>query len=184
MSECAPLTRNLYAWEVQEARRVFGGSLAYEKVRVHECAAWPHTIDRLGRFLKGMPPPNNPNAITLGYHAYFPVRLLETLAPPEHAQRHLLNWLIHELTHAWQYQRMGWGYILKALRAQFAAGAQAYDFGGEEGLRQALAASHSFLDFNPEQQGDICRSYYDRLSRGLDVSAWQPFIDQVQSPLG
>ncbi len=183
MSECAPLTRNLYAWEVQEARRVFGGRLAYEKVRVHECSSWPDTVDRLGRFLKGMPAPVSPNAVTLGYHCYFPVRLLETPAPPYDAQRYLLNWLIHELTHAWQYEHMGWGYILKALRAQFAAGSQAYDFGGEQGLREAGEAGRSFLDFNPEQQGDICRSYYDRLSRGLDVSAWQPFIDQIQSPL-
>jgi hypothetical protein len=122
----------------------------------------------------------SPNAVTVGYHCYFPVSLLQTLVPPEHAQHYLLSWLMHEMTHAWQYQHQGWGYLLKALQAQFAGGAQAYDFGGENGLREALQQNRGLLDFNPEQQGDICRTYYDRLRRGQDVSAWQPFIDELQ----
>ncbi|MCZ7551291.1 MAG: hypothetical protein B6D39_13010 [Anaerolineae bacterium UTCFX2] len=180
MTDCTPFTRSLYAWEVQQARRVFGTRLDYEQVRIHECAAWSNTLDRFGRKMKGMPAPVKPNAVTLGRHCYFPVRLLEFLAPPEHAQSYLINWLIHELTHVWQFERLGWSYLFKALQAQFAGGAQAYKYGGEAGLQAALQQNHSLLDFNPEQQGDICRDYYDRLRRGLDVTAWQPFIDQIQ----
>jgi hypothetical protein len=181
-SECDSITRSLYAWEVQEARHVFGTQLAYENVRVHECASWPDTIDRVGRIFKGMPAPISPNAVTLGNHCYFPVRLLQTSVPASHPEHFLLSWLIHELTHAWQYQHRGWIYLLSALKAQFTVGAQAYDFGGEAGLLSAIQNGVRFIDFNPEQQGDICRTYYERLARGIDVTAWQPFIHEIQNP--
>ncbi len=179
--ECTPLTRSLYAWEIQEARRVFGEKLACEQIRIHECTSWPDTIDKVGRFLKRMPPPIQPNAVTLGNHCYFPVRLLETLPLPSVAEYNKLLWLVHELTHAWQYQHFGWLYLLNALSAQFSQGAQAYDFGGEAGLQQATLQGRCFTDFNPEQQGDICRSYYDRLCREQDTAAWRPFILELQS---
>ena len=37
-----------------------------------------------------------------------------------------------------------------------------------------------WLAFNLEQQGDICRSYYERVTGGADVSAWQPYIMEIQ----
>ena len=178
--ECRPLVRSLYAWEIQEARRVFAGRLIYETVRVHECAAWPDTIHRIGLRLRRLPYDNLPNAVTLGNHCYFPVRLLDTLAPPHHSDFYKLPWLIHELTHVWQYQHMGWRYLALALKAQFRQGANAYDFGGEDGLREKFSSGWEFKDFNLEQQGDIARSYYERLIRGQQVEAWQPFIAELQ----
>jgi len=64
--------RPLYAWEIAEAHIVFGDTLHFEKVRVHESAAWPDAVDRIGRWLKYMPPPGiqDHNAITLGYNSY------------------------------------------------------------------------------------------------------------------
>jgi len=35
--------------------------------------------------------------------------------------------------------------------------------------------------FNPEQQGDIVRDYYNRLFISSDVTAWEPFIDEVRA---
>jgi hypothetical protein len=181
--ECPPLTRSLYAWEIQEARRVFAGGLAYESIRVHECASWPDTIDRIGRILKRMPASVAPNAVTLGNQCYFPVRLLEALPTPADPEYYKFPWLIHELTHAWQYQHLGWLYLIKALSAQFGQGAQAYDFGGQAGLLQAIQQGCCLADFNPEQQGDICRTYYERVCFGQDVTAWQPFIQEIQSQI-
>jgi len=178
--ECSPITRSLYAWEIQEAQRVFGISLTYERVRVHECTAFPDTVDRLGRMLKRMPAPTQPNAITLGMHSYFPIRLLEALVPPSNIMHYQIGWLIHELTHVRQFQKMGWTYLYQALKAQIMSGAQAYDFGGEAGLLEGTQNGQKFKDFNLEQQGDICRSYYNRLARSLDVSAWKPYIDEIQ----
>jgi hypothetical protein len=179
---CEKLVRGLYGWEIEEFRPVFGASLKYEQVRIHECATFPDQIDSLGRRLKGMEPPgkDSHNAVTLGNHCYFPVSLPKNLLPLGDPERYKLDWLVHELTHAWQYQHMGWGYLYKALRAQFRDKALAYDYGGESGLLKSHQKQIPFKKFNPEQQGNITQAYYVRLRLGQDVSAWQAYIDEIQ----
>lgn len=179
--ESGKLVRGLYAWEIEEFSPVFGNSLKFEQVRIHELSSWPDAMDRLGRKLKGMPPPSSEshNAITLGNHCYFPVRLPEAPLSIGDPQSYKLDWLVHELTHAWQYQQIGWIYLVKALRAQFRDKEQAYDFGGESGLLKSRQKSIPFKKFNPEQQGNITQSYYVRFRLGKDVSAWQPYIDEI-----
>jgi hypothetical protein len=177
---CPPSVRALFAWEIQEARRVFASQLNYERVRIHECTQWPNTMNRIGSTLKRIPYVDSPNAITLGNHLYFPVKLLSSLVPASHPEHYMICWLIHELTHAWQFQHLGWSYLATALSAQFRLGAQAYEFGGEAGLQKALEAGVKFADFNLEQQGDIARSYYYRLCLGADVSAWTAYINEIQ----
>jgi type VI secretion system secreted protein VgrG len=181
MSEdCRPTVRGLMAWEIQEARRVFLDQINYEAVRVHECTPWPDQINRFGTWIKRMPPPDRHNAITLGNHCYFPVPLLKEPLTPALAGLELFSWLIHELTHVWQFQKMGWRYLALALQAQVSEGAEAYQFGYESGLIEAFAKGRKFSDFNLEQQGDIARYYYERLARGQDIRAWNPFIAQLQ----
>ena len=179
-AEGIPIERSMYSWEIQEARRVFANGLAYSQVRICECADWPNTMKRIGSWMQRVPYSGVPNAITLGNKCYFPVRLLETPVPLSNPGHYQIGWLIHELTHAWQYQRMGWGYLIKALQAQLSQGAQAYEFGGEAGLLGAFQQGKKLAGFNLEQQGDICRSYYERLCSGADVSAWQPYITEIQ----
>jgi hypothetical protein len=122
-----PSVRPLYAWEIHEARRVFGSSLRYERVRIHENVTWPNTINRIGTRLKGMPYTEVQNAITLSNHCYFPVKLLE--APrTRQPSRALQDWLVDpRMTHAWQYQHLGWSYLRRLSGPT--AKAQAYDFG-------------------------------------------------------
>lgn len=177
---CKPLVRPLYAWEIHEARRVFGSQLRYERIRIHECAGWLESLDRLGARLKGIPYTGSPSAITLGYHIYFPEPLPSNPPRPEHPEHRKVCWLIHELTHAWQYQWMGWRYLALALQAQFRLGTAAYDFGGEAGLTLCSMRGGGLADFNLEQQGDIARTYYEHLVRGQDTTAWKPFIAQIQ----
>ena len=175
--------RPLYDWEIAQAHIVFGGALRFERVRIHECATWPDAIDRLGRRLKHMPPPDvwDHNAITLGYNSYFPVPFPVTLAPLGDPQDYVMGWLIHELTHAWQYQHTGWTYLVRALSAQLRLGAAAYDFGGPDGLVTRRQEGWTLHSFNLEQQGDIARSYYQAQRAGQDVSAWLPYIQDLQS---
>jgi hypothetical protein len=181
---CKRQTRSLFAWEIQEARRVFGDQLRYEKIRIHECARWTNAINLLGQRLKHMPVVDVDNAITLGRHCFFPVRMLEMPVPADDPEYFKLPWLIHELTHTWQYQRMGWIYLAKALRAQTSLGAQAYIYGGEQGLVEGQQSGRKLADFNLEQQGDIARDYYWRMSKGLDTSAWTPYIAELQKHIG
>jgi len=178
---CPPTVRPLYGWEIEEARRVFGSRLDYSAVRIHECNPWPDRIDKIGRKLKGMPLlEDSHNAITLGNHCIFPIRLLDHLVDYHHPEHYKMGWLIHELTHAWQYQQLGWAYLTEALKAQFRGKAGAYDFGNETGLDQRRHEGFLITTFNLEQQGDIARSYYERLVRGEDTGAWRPYIADLQ----
>ncbi|HLF25934.1 MAG TPA: hypothetical protein VJG32_06335 [Anaerolineae bacterium] len=170
--------RPLHDYEIEEARRVFADRLNYARVRVHEYAPWPDAIHRFGRRIRRLPPPpaNEHNAITLGFGCYFPISLPEAFTSPDDPFG--MSWLIHELTHAWQFQHMGWLYLLRALLAQL--GPNPYNFGGLDGLRTARDNGATFLSFNPEQQGDITRLYYIRLRKGQDVSVCRPYIADLQ----
>jgi len=181
---CVAIVRRLYAWEIQEARLVFGERLVYDRVWVHECARWTNRLNRVGTWLKRLPYVEVNNAVTLGNHCYFPVRLPKGPVTPEMPEIVQVAWLIHELTHAWQYQQMGWGYLAKALAAQFRYGAQAYEFGGESGLAEYSSRGLKLSKFNLEQQGDIARSYYLRIRQQQDTLAWQPFIAEFQQGEG
>lgn len=179
MAECdRPFVRRLYGWEIEQARLVFGGELNYDLVRIHECNAWPNRVDRLGRWMKSrfaaLPPGEKKDiAITLGNRILFPIRLPEFLGAPGQSEHTLLCWLMHELTHVWQYQQIGWGYLLKAIRAQMKEG---YAYGGAEKLREYRAGGKTLFDFNLEQQGDIVRDYYWRLTCLQEVNDWVDYI--------
>lgn len=175
-------TRRLYEWEIQEARRVFGDRVPYARVRIHENARWTDAVDRFGRWLKRMKPlEHSHNALTLGYHVFFPVMLPETRPRVGDATDYMPGWLIHELTHVWQYERVGWGYLARALKAQFRLGAAAYDIGGIENLLKRRESGWTLHSFNMEQEGAIVQSYYDRMRRGQDVTALIPFIEDIQT---
>jgi hypothetical protein len=178
---CTRITRPLYDWEIQEAYRVFGDKIHYAPVRIHECAGWPDSIYKLSLKFQGRTPDAKVhNAITVGNHCYFPTPMCVALVPPDHPEFFKIPWLIHELTHVWQYQRMGWRYLFAALKAQTSLGAAAYQFGGEEGLRTRGSSGARLQDFNLEQQGDIARSYYERLAKGEDTSAWTRYVAELQ----
>jgi hypothetical protein len=190
--ECQRRVRPLYDWEKAEARKVFGDSLDYDRVRIHECSTWTDAIDRLGRRLKKLPPPGpfDHNAVTLGNHSHFPINLPEQLVPPDDSRSYFMPWLIHELTHVWQYQHSGWIYLARALAVQFRYGAAAYDFGGEGNLLQRRQENWTIKNFNPEQQGDIARDFYsiartehkvDEPNKRNPLSAYQPYINDIQA---
>ena len=61
---------------------------------------------------------------------------------------------IHELTHIWQYQRFGAGYIALALAAQKTK--QGYNYAYEP----HWYLSKNIYDFNAEQQADLIEDYY------------------------
>ncbi len=172
--------RGLTDHERGEAHKVFGGSIRYERVRIHEGTRWTNLVAKIGAKVNREPPPKWDNAVTLGNSSYFP-RTLKSNPPPEGANSITdLAWIIHELTHVWQYQHTGAIYIWRSLRVDLALGIRAYDYGGEQGLRDARASGRRLADFNPEQQGDIARHYYARLRHGQDAGAWEPFIEEFR----
>jgi hypothetical protein len=91
-----------------------------------------------------------------------------------------MSWLIHELTHVWQFQRDGWIYFFEALWTQLKYGPDSYAYGWETGLIEARANGKKLWDFNREQQGDIVKHFYYRHRQALDTTAWDPFISDLQ----
>lgn len=179
---CRKITRPLHTWEAEAARLVFADRMDYAPVRVHECFDLPNRINRIGTKLKKMPAPSahTHNAITLGNHCLFPINLPDHPVQAGEADHYQLCWLIHELTHVYQYQTMGWGYLVKAVYTQLKEKAQAYGFGGEQGLLQRRQEGWTFQRFNLEQQGDIARGYFERIARGQqDLGVWKEYMEDI-----
>ena len=178
--------RPLAPHEVAEARLVFGESLDYARAYVFEGATWTDFVDKIGAALqKRRRAPDDHNAITLGDTSYFPIPI--RTGPEVLAQGDLnhMTWLIHELTHQWQYQHLGWRYLKEALHIQLKEGRRAYDYKREfgshaEALKEAAKAGRKFVQFNPEQQGDIARDYYLRFKQNSDCAPWEPFVQELQ----
>ncbi|HEX7243194.1 MAG TPA: DUF4157 domain-containing protein [Longimicrobiaceae bacterium] len=146
-------SRPLTAHERAQATLVFGPGLDYGPIRVSE-----DPVMSVGGFAR-----------TLPNHAYFPTGSF--------GSGNFMPWLIHELTHAWQYQH-GYGVGTTGYHAIFSS----YDYGGEAGLRAATAAGRGLRSFNTEQQGDILQDYYVRLTGGQDTTAWAPFVAEARTP--
>jgi hypothetical protein len=170
--------RQLSPTEIQEARLVFAGALDYTRVRVLEGVAWTDALLRLSRPAPGTSPSIH-NAVTLGWKCHFPVRLQTSVADLAAGNLRDMAWLVHELTHAWQYQHTGWQYLWKAVGVQVRLGAAVYAYGGEKGLR---ASTGGLSSFNLEQQADIARDYYWRLRSGQDFAAWERMIQELRLP--
>jgi hypothetical protein len=178
-------SRKLYSWEIDVIFPIFGNTFNYASISVHENNPLPDWIDRLGRLIKRMPAAEEGkhNAITLGNHCLFPVQLPESQPNINDPDFQRIDWLVHELTHAWQYQHIGWAYLFRALLAQLRYRAQVYDYGGADGLAESLQKGIHFLQFNPEQQGKIVQDYFLRRSTHRDVAAWEPYIREVKDTI-
>ena len=148
--------RPLTGAERTEAQLVFGTNLDYDKIEVEE-----DPIMGAGS-----------TARTTPWTINFPTGAF--------SGSNFMPWLIHELTHSWQYQH---GYSLATTAHHALIGWLApshYKYGGEAALLAAKTAGKCFTSFNTEQQGSILADYYRRLKAGQDVSAWQPFVDEVK----
>jgi len=84
--------------------------------------------------------------------------------------------VIHELTHSYQAQHG----VPLATKTAYAVIAN-YDYGGEQGLINAIAAKKCFSSFNTEQQADIVKDYYVRASSNQSTYPWSVFINQVRA---
>ena len=169
--------RALRAEELAEVEKVFSTGLDVTRVRLQENVSLPDLVGRIGARLRGAPPPEH-NAITLGNTSYFPV-LLTTNDPANTLWLRDMGWLMHELTHQWQYQHDGIVYLYQAMfkspTYQYAPSGESQD----DALKGFSKAGRVFRDFNREQQGDIVRDYYFFLKQNRDVSAWDFYLKDL-----
>jgi hypothetical protein len=166
--------RGLTPLEEAEARTVFADALTYPRVRVIEDARWANAFPRLLARLAGDPPPALDNAVALGHRLHFPRRLRTTASSLAEGDLGDFAWLIHELAHVWQVERIGLRFAWQAIRLHLSRGEQVYRYGGEAAVVAATEAGANLAAFNVEQQAEIARDYYIRCKVGKPAGAWVP----------
>ncbi len=177
------MKRRLTALEEQEIRRVFAGGIDCSLVRIAEGADWTNAIARWTARLRGGPPPDFDNSVTLGNTIHFPRSIHTTAADLVSPTLGDFPWLLHEAMHVRQHQAEGLPSLFRTLKAHLKFGAAVYDYGGPAGIDQARAQGKGLAGFNPEAQGEIARDFYRRLRKGQDISAWEPlFVEARKSP--
>ena len=174
-------SRRLHDWETRAAQTVFADAIDYNRVRVHEGAVWANTVDNWARRLRALSPrpAKQHNAIALGFHCFFPVKRLHSVVQMREVSVASMAWMLHELAHVWQFQHMGWRYLLLALVAHLREGVRVYDFGGEAGLRCCRRQGWKLQSFNLEQQAFILEHAYRLLIAGQFNSIWHAYLDDV-----
>ncbi len=162
-------TRPLTPMELAEARRVFGDSLTYWRIRLDEWSLIAH----IGKWVaeRRARKPVGDMAVTVFSTVHFTRRVQPRPGNSDMA------WLIHELTHVAQMEHIGSQFMAEALHAQSAEG---YAYGGPQAL-----IGRQLREFNREQQGDIARDYYLSLFSGAELSdahrrAFARIIEQLQ----
>lgn len=150
--------RPLTSEERAEASLVFGPGLNYSAIRITE-----DPVLGAGQTARTLPSGVN-----------FPV------GASSHSR--YMPWLIHELTHSWQYQHGRSVAATGATAILCWAGVRSYDYGLKPALVAAAAAGRGLSSFNTEQQGDIARDYYNDLKAGNSVSEYAPFLREFRTP--
>ena len=89
----------------------------------------------------------------------------------------------HELTHVYQYEKIGSRYLGEAIYMLIKTKRDCYNYGGRIGLASASTTGKHYCDYNREQQAMIVQDYCSLQQNRADVSAYQPFIDEVQQGL-
>jgi hypothetical protein len=90
-----------------------------------------------------------------------------------------LSIMVHELTHVYQYEKVGSLYIAQAIHAQNGAG---YDYGN---LEQQRNEGKHFANFNREQQAQMCQDYYltthgQTAQFGATQAQLEPFVEEAR----
>jgi hypothetical protein len=152
--------RSLTAGERQRAKLVYKNSLPLDDIQVFEGSfvAWAAANNTGG----------DTGVVTMRI-IHFPDSYSDTDSTQE-------GWMIHELMHVWQGEHVGPVYMAHALIGQATDG---YEYGGAAALQAHVAEG---LDaFNPEQQGEIVKDFYNLKKAGTATTDYDPYIAEVQA---
>ena len=94
--------------------------------------------------------------------------------------RQNLSLLIHELTHVFQYHHVGSRYLGEAIYYLVTTQRDCYQYGGASGLKSCWQQGTMFRQFNREQQAQIIQDYFVKTQGEQDVSAYLPYLVQLQ----
>ncbi|MEM7116438.1 MAG: hypothetical protein AAF614_28645 [Chloroflexota bacterium] len=89
--------------------------------------------------------------------------------------------VVHELTHVYQYEQVGTRYLGEAIYMLIKTKRDCYNYGGEPGLVDACGQGKRYRDYNREQQAKITQDYFTLREQGIDVTSYEPFINQARA---
>ncbi len=124
-----PGKRSLTPVELQKLQRVFGGGIVFTHVCLVRLSRFIMTLNGSRAFVTG-------NTVNLPEPDYLAIQ-----------NGRSFSLLVHELTHVWQFQHKGWGYVAEALWAQ--------GFGDGYNYAKALRQGTPWRKMNPEQQAQM-----------------------------
>ena len=169
--------RHLYDWEQKEIQLVFSSCVDYNRIVIYEGVRWTNTIDNISRMLLFLPPRNfnQQTAMAIGFNCFFPVKLPKFCSKNEYFTIYI-SWLIHEVTHVWQFQCMGWKYLYHAMMEHILYREYVYDYGGIDGLINDRKRGKKLMDYNLEQQASILQDTYLNLMQSYCNDIWRQII--------
>lgn len=154
-------TRPLKNWEKKIAKEVFGNNINYNRVRIDE-------VSLVG-----------PPQLKICYVSCYTINSWGKMPN---------GLFIHEMTHVWQYEKIGLVYIPRALKAQRTV--MGYNYGGLKTLEKCIEEGKTFFSFNLEQQAEIVADYYN-IKNGYpaqwskagiaDLPVYEYFLKQVRT---
>ena len=159
-SPCGGDGRQLTAGERSVAEFVFGTALNPDPICIRESS-----VMSAGGYVRTVPTNGKDGRL-----------LIIIYVSPGMKDKISMSLLVHELTHCAQY-RHGVPLLVTAPYAIWAH----YDYGGEQGLLDAIKNKKCFDHFNTEQQGDIVKDYYDRVVNNKSTYPWDVFVNQVRA---
>jgi RHS repeat-associated protein len=137
--------RGLTSEELAEAKKIFGDDYDYSSIEILTGDELPF----IGKILTA-----TDAAVTIGNTIYFPN---EKDGSSEYDPDIYIDWLIHELTHAYQYQKDGYAYIPKSIIEQLTKGKDAYTINWD--------FTKEFDDYGIEEQAELVELYYEVLNK-------------------
>ncbi len=139
--------RNLTAGEEGIAREIYGSSISYSKVKIHD-----------GKYFFGQP---DDSGMTPRGEIYASSGAYQDDYSTGNASSQ--GFFIHEMGHVWQYQNRILNVIFSALLEQIEHGfdyAKAYPY--------LLDADKTLTDYDIEQQASIIEDYFRVVKRGIE----------------
>ncbi|MGB9928054.1 MAG: hypothetical protein ACPK85_06560 [Methanosarcina sp.] len=149
-------TRKLTLLEEQEARKVFGDSINYSKVRIDESSL----ISWLGARINKC----SCMGVTTFYTINFNRKIKTAIGNSD------MKWLIHELTHVAQMEHAGSKYFIEAIYAQKTMG-----------YKYVLGEKKRLKHYNREQQASIIADFYSMFHSGKSTQAFEGYIAELKA---
>lgn len=162
-------TTPLTPGEVTAVQSIFGRhNLRYQDVRIAEGGI----LDIIFRYNGGL-------AFATWYTIHLP-RVKGDGAETAVSSRSNRSLLVHELTHIFQYHHVGSRYLGEAIYYLVTTKRDCYEYGGADGLQTCWREGKCFSHFNREQQAQIIQDYFTATMANQDVSAYSPYVVQLQ----